>query len=156
MQPLTKAGDIVRVPLADGRFAYLRHISQRDNYGALMEVKSLFDDGRASVKEIIASPHLFSPIFVAINPPVRAKRWVRVGFASAEGVEFPRFRVTTDISRLAAPGVRDDWAIWDGERSTFVGVLPIELRSLEFLCTWPYLRVEERIASGENFYERLT
>jgi hypothetical protein len=68
VQPLTKAGDIVRVPLPDGRFAYLRHVSQHANYGVLMEVKSLFDEGRASMEDVMAAPNLFNPIFVAINP----------------------------------------------------------------------------------------
>jgi hypothetical protein len=95
MQTLTKPGDIVAVPLPDGRVAYLRHVSQHSHYGVLMEVKSLIDDGHSLIVDIMATPDLFNPIFVAINPPIRSKRWKKIGFASAEGFQFPRFRVPT-------------------------------------------------------------
>jgi hypothetical protein len=69
--------------------------------------------------------------------------------------KFPIFRCTQLIRHVLEPGTFDDWSLWDGEEYKFMGRLPDEYRSLEYLAGWASDALELRIATGENFFTQM-
>lgn len=103
-----------------------------------------------SVDVLAKAGLLFPPISVGLNPPVRIKRWRKIGSFPVEGFECPKFRFSLEHRR----GINHDWHIWNGKNWEKVGDLPPEYRSLENSGIWAYVDVEERILTGWNpFHE---
>ncbi len=157
MPALTTIGDIFAIDLPCGRVGYAHYVFYHSMMTALVEVKSLVDDGKASIDEVLAAPGKFPPVFVGLNYPVRKKIWRRIGSAPIETFQFPIFRRSiTALICGGKAGSYDDWELWDGHVFREIGRLPCSLRSLEFMAVWSHDVVEARISTGLNsLYDQL-
>jgi hypothetical protein len=147
---LLEPGDCFSIPLPDGRFACGQYIQLHPLMGCLIRVFDLKLPEPPVLKNVAFAGELFPPIFVGLNPPVRQKRWKKIGNLPIHDFRWPRFRSSFSSNK----GVNDDWNIWDGKDYKHVGLLPEEGRKLEGLGVWPFDSVEERILTGRDpFYE---
>ena len=145
---LLDIGDCFRIPLNDRSFAFGQYVYCHPLMGPLVRIFALRSDTPdLPVGRLTGAPLLFPPIFVGLNPPVRLRRWQRIGTLPVGNFEFPRFRASSWLK----PGPARDWRVWDGERYENIGDLRDDLRSLEILCVHAYEDVETRILTGKNW-----
>jgi Immunity protein 26 len=136
-----RPGDIYRIALPDGLFAYAHVLLIHAEYGYLVRV---FDrvGQETPVQDLTNSGELFPPVFVALTQATKAGAWRRVGTLPVSAFEFPTFRLSP---------LYENWCIWDGAAERrFIGRLPQEMRSLEIEMIWSYQFLAERIATGHH------
>lgn len=74
-----KIGDVLRVPLEDGRFAYIRYV-RFDDSGMVVQVSnriSRLPHGMEDIGDFSAL--LFPPVNVGLQYAVRELGWLRIG-----------------------------------------------------------------------------
>lgn len=148
-------GDVVMIPLSDGRLAYAQIVysaeahfpreNRRHFLGQLVRVFDLItDQDVVSINELSGRNLLFPPVFTMASTCIRTGRWKVIGTLPYRDFVFPTFREAGTLTL----GVHHDWALWDGMDETFLGNLPAELRSLEIPFTYTCKALEDRIDAG--------
>lgn len=82
MSAIANVGDIFAIGLPCWRVGYAQYVFHHPTMTALVVVKSLIDDGKASLEAVMASSGKFPPVFVGLNYPVRKNLWRRNGLCS--------------------------------------------------------------------------
>jgi hypothetical protein len=151
LKVLLQPGDCFSISLADGTFAFGQYLGLDRDVGHLIRVFDVIAGGDAVNLSVLRNAGLrFPPIAVGLNPPVRMKRWRKIGHFSVDHLPPPKFRRSVQHRK----GTNHDWQIWDGETWKRVGDLPPEYRCLEVSGVWAYGDVEERILTGRDpFHE---
>jgi Immunity protein 26 len=145
-------GDVFRVPLPNGRWAYCQYVQQSDELGYLVRVfDRITKEPLSSTNELEDAGPLFPAVFVGLRASVRSGRWQKIGTMPMDGFEFPKFRITMGTK----PGIYHDWRIWDGKNTVSVGNLPEHMRSLELKQVWGDEGLEERIVAGSYRGDRM-
>ncbi|MBC7925295.1 MAG: hypothetical protein H7039_06520 [Bryobacteraceae bacterium] len=145
---LARIGDILRIPLGDGRYGYAQYVYNHSLYSTLLRVLDVIANTPEPPPEIMTAGDLFPPVFVGLNPPIREKAWTIVAHVPVKDFRFPLFKCRQVVDEV--PGKHYDWLIWDGETYERVGELPAKYRSLGFLASFGYGIIEARIATGDN------
>ena len=144
-----KEGDVYRIPLPDGRYAFAQYLQWNDQLGCLMRVFDYISSRELeSVSELQAAGEMFPPVFVGLKGAVKAGRWKKIGILPVPSFRFPQFRCTS----ATKPGTYENWWLWEGGQQRFIGKLPPELRSLEVEVAWGYEMLEHRISTGKNLF----
>lgn len=152
---LAKIGDILLIPLGDGRYGYAQYVYFHPLYATLLRVLDVITDTPETAPPASTTGDLFPPVFVGLNAPIREKAWSIVGHVQVKDFKFPLFRCRQGIEDV--PGQYYDWLIWDGETYERIGELPEEYRSLEYLVGRGSDSLEVRIATGNNHpYDQMT
>jgi hypothetical protein len=125
MRAEIEPGDIYLIPLLDARFAYAQVLQWNDEMGYLVRVLDLITDIPAEVGNLRRIHDMFPPVFVALSGAISKGNWKKIGILPLADFNFPTFR----SSNAFAPGTYEDWWVWDGSESRFIGKLPPELRS---------------------------
>lgn len=150
-----KIGDCFSITLPNGRYAHGQYLylddRKPDGHGSLVRIFDRITSEPLSVEQLQAAKELFPPVFVGLKAGIRSGHWRFIGHLPVKDFVFPTFRITNGHG----PGTYEDWWIWDGNKKTFLGRLPEELRSLEVRCVWGSLLLEDRIATGKNHHELL-
>lgn len=143
-QTRLKIGDVVEIPLSDGRKAYGQYVFHDKKNGALLQVFDAITNLSLPVEEVIASGPMFPPIFTPISGWVQDGIWAVVGHSPLKDFRFPKFRggLENREGRITC------WWIYDGEKSYKIGKLPPEYQNLEYHVIWPVKEVIERIETG--------
>jgi hypothetical protein len=152
---LAEIGDFFSIQLPDERIAYGQYVAYHELYGTMIQVLDLIEEVQQPFDRVVLAKPLFPPVFVGLNVPLREKLWQIVGNRPLRDFCFPLFRSTRLITHGLEPGIFEDWAIWDGKNYTFIGKLRDEYRWLEYLVCWASDALEERIATGNNFYNTM-
>lgn len=148
---LAKIGDCLQIPLPDGRFAYAQYVFYHNDYASLLRVFDTISNQELSVDALFNAKLLFPPVFAGFNVAIRQKHWSVIGRLPVVDFEFARFRCTQLLTHGLSPGTYHDWLLWDGTDYTRIGSLSPQHRELEYLVSWPWNHLEERIATGRNF-----
>ncbi len=138
-----RVGDILEIPLSDGRHAYAQYVFFDDKVGGMIQVFDLITKQRASLDQIKGAKPLFAPILTGLRAAVRSGLWARIGHAPVEGFSYPEF-VTPQVYDKEGPR---NWYLWD-ERRTFIFLgrdLPDQYRHLERLAGWDPRDVADHI-----------
>jgi Immunity protein 26 len=144
-------GDIIAIPLKDGRTAYAQYVyfdgKDASGMGCLIQVFDIITSKPISLDRLESASLMFPPVFVGLKTGIQSKRWKVIGSLPIENFVFPKFRSTFGTG----PGTYHDWKIWDGITTFFVGDLPPEYRLLELKSVWGAEALEERIARGGSY-----
>jgi hypothetical protein len=151
-KPTIQLGDVYRIPLNDGRYAYCQYIHENKELGSMVQVFSLLTPQPLEIADPLReSDAMFSPVFVALRVIAQSGRWPRIGSLPLKPFSFPRFRLTMGTK----PGVYHDWRIWDGTNTVWIGDLPENLRKLQLKGISGYETLEERIVAGTYRGDRM-
>jgi len=146
-----RIGDCFAVPLPNGKVAHAQYVCLHHEIGTLVRVFDVVRDRPVDVDVLRRAGLLFPPVFVGLLAALRVCGWQRIGNFPAKGYWFPRFRATIDTR----PGVYENWSIWDGRRTVFVGKLRKRHRSLELKTVHSPQRLAQRIVEGGWLGDRL-
>lgn len=143
-----KIGDIVEIPLSDGRRAYAQYVCWDRLMGPMIRVFDLIAEERVDIDLLRDAGLLFPPIFTGLHAAVRAGLWRVVGRLPVDDFVYPKFIWPLYDDKVDQ--VRD-WSLWDGQKETHLGrKLPEKYRGLEQLVAWAPEDVAERIRTGQN------
>lgn len=141
-----KVGDIIEIPLSDGRKAYGQYVFKDEKQGPLLQVFNLITKDRPELEVILNSELLFPPVFTGLMAAVHRGLWTVIGYKEVENFIYPNFIAHAhDKSVTNAP-----YYLWDGKEYKLLGKeLPEEFNKLEQLVVWNPPMVTERIESGK-------
>jgi hypothetical protein len=151
-----KIGDILEIPLNDGRKTYGQYVYFDKELGGIMQVFDLIVDrsNEISFDELKDRKLLFPPIFIAgLYPIIRAGEWKIVEHTPVKNFTVPSF-----VSTIWNPktGEASKWFLWNGEKDIpLEKELPEKYKRLEFLIHWSPYNLIERIRTGKNPYKEL-
>jgi hypothetical protein len=142
-------GDVYRIPLSDGRFAYAHYVysdfGRAQSHGWLVRVLDIIDNGYATVDQLSRAGDLFPPVYVGLRAPIEQGLWQKIATIPPSGFHYPTFRVNMKMKN----GTSDAWSLWNGREMEYIGNLPEELRKLSILTIVGYVALRQRIATGE-------
>jgi hypothetical protein len=144
-------GDVYRISLPDGQYGYGQLLQLHETYGYLLRILDRITGKETTLEELKHVGDLFPPVFVNLPPALKSGSWQFIGRLSIPAYTFPTFR----SSAAYAPGVYENWWLWDGGEPRFIGKLPVELRSLEVEVLWGHEILAERIATGFNSWDAI-
>ena len=140
-----RVGDLLEIPLADGRYAYGHYLFRDRTFGAIVQVFDCVTEQPVEPESLGNCGPLFPPVIVGLASAIKAGRWRVVGKKPVEQRDYPKFR----MGFLNTDGKVRVWRIWDGEKETIVGAaLPPDYRNLEMIDPWHPILLERRIQNG--------
>jgi hypothetical protein len=145
-----KIGDIIEIPLSDGRKAFAQYVFSDQKIGPLIQVFDLMTEREIQIDELKDAGALFPPVSTGLRAAIRTGMWNIIGHIPVEGFIHPRFISTLYNEKTGKAGV---WFMWDGEKSVRIGneLLPA-LKNLEYLAVWDPHDIVYRIESREYPY----
>lgn len=150
-------GDVVAIPLPDGRTAYGQYVYWHEDpvgpWGEMVRVFDLVTEEEVPVERLATAEPMFPPVVVMLEEALASGRWRVIGRLPAEEFRYPPHRFLHEAE--PEPGVYHDWWLWDGQKETYIGDLPAEYRALEYWNGYDAEELERRIATGEYFGDRL-
>lgn len=151
----TEVGDIYRIPLPEGKFAYAQFIFFDTKYGGIVRIFEPIFDSEDSVEldKLLSTELRFPPVYVGISAAIKSYGWEIVDNTQVVNFIFPGF-----ISTLPNPktGEATTWYLWDGKELVRLGItLPNKYKKLEFLSIYSPDLIVERIISGHKPEEEL-
>jgi hypothetical protein len=143
-----KIGDVLKIPLPDGRSAYGHYIFNDPQKGPLVQIFDLITNRHVEIEELIDSKPLFPPIVTGIKHAVRSGRWKVIGNYPVTNFQYPKFLMGVADSN----GNVNTWWLWNGQKEICLGSNPIpdEYKSLELLWGWSLEKIEQRIQTGSD------
>jgi len=143
-----KVGDIICIPLEDGRYGYCQYVYDDSGEGPLIQVYKAVGDKNISVDDILSSGYLFGPVITGLFAAILNNVWRVIGYRKVENFKFPKFRATNgDPSN-----VNSLWFIYDGKKEYRISPLPEECYDYEYLTVWSPYDVADRIVTLKNPY----
>jgi len=147
-----KIGDIIEIPLSNGKKAYGQYVFRDEKRGPLLQVYDLIIDSTTYVdmEDIVKAKPLFPPVITGLFAAIRTGLWKVVGNRPVKGFKYPGFISTFWNEKTGEAGV---WYLWNGTESIRLGYrLPEEYKNLEFGVAWSPYDVADRIETGEYPY----
>jgi hypothetical protein len=142
-----KIGDILAMPLSNGRFAFGQYLYYDNKYGPLTSILDLISETTDVIDLLKDAKPLFPPIITGINAAVRTKMWKVIGNIEIKKFIYPGF-ISANYNEKT--GVVGSWFLWNGERSIYLGsILPDKYKRLEYLVVWSQYDVIDRIEFGK-------
>ncbi len=143
-----KIGDILEIPLSDGRRAYAQYVWRDKLMGPMIRVFDVITEERVDIDVLRGASLLFPPVFTGLYAAVRTGLWQIIGRLPVDDFTYPKFIWPLYDDKVDK--VRN-WALWDGEKEIHIGrKLPNRYRGLEQLVGWAPQDVAERIETGQN------
>jgi len=140
-------GDVIEIPLPDGRSAAGQYLGDEPNLGPLLQVYDRIAVGPLQVADLEAARPLFPPVAVDLSGAVTRGEWRLAGSLPLGEVERPKF-VSARYSDKT--GVVFAWFLWEASVGTALGpVLPQAQRGLEYRVLWSPADIVERIQTGQ-------
>lgn len=147
MAPTVKIGDIIKIPLSDGRNAYGQYLFDDTKMGTLIQIYNQISESRIEIEDLRYSNLLFPPVITGLYGAIRSGLWTIVGNLPVKEFIYPNFISTMFDLRTGSIGV---WYLWDGQSSRKIGShLPSKYKQLEFLVVWAPQDVVIRIEAGQ-------
>jgi len=94
-------GDILQIPLSNGKIAYGRYVywdgRKPSGMGSLVEIYDFFSAEPVEsglIDTLSSKPLLFPPVFVGLGAAIKSGRWSIVGHIPVFDFTFPEFRST--------------------------------------------------------------
>lgn len=137
-------GDVVEIPLPDGRKGYGRYVHWDPRVGPLLQVYDLIADDPPPLAAILAAGPKFPPVITGVQAAVAAGLWRVVGHAPVRDFVYPTFRNGLPDAR----GRVAVWYLYDGREERRVGALPPGGERYEPLVVWAPADVAARIQTG--------
>jgi len=155
-QKRTRVGDVLEIPLSNGRKAYGQYVYKDETMGPLVQVFDLItsdDLDPEQILELLKKAHpLFPPVLTGLFAAIRTGLWKAIGHMPIKEFVYPGF-VSVYHEQYQTRG---PWSLWDGKKRVNLGPrLPEQYKSLEFLVGWDPHDVAHRIETGENPYEKM-
>lgn len=147
-----KLGDIVEIPLSNGRKAYGQYVFWDKNMGPLLQIFDLIvvSNHTIDLEEIENAKPLFPPVITGLFAAVKSGLWKVVGNLPIRGFEYPGFISTFYDDKT---GKARTWFLWNGSESIRLGDrLPEKYKNMEYLVIWSPFDVADRIETGEYPY----
>lgn len=88
---LPRVGDILRMPLPCGGFAYMQYVHFDEKTGPYVQVFDLVSPDPLEEIEPGRLPNMFNPLQVGVNPPVRMGRWQVIANRPVIKFEYPTY-----------------------------------------------------------------
>ncbi len=143
-------GDILEIPLPDGRRAFCQVVSWEERLGPLIRVYDLVTHERIPVEALKNAQALFPPVVSTVFDAVQTGSWEIIGHLPVGDFSFPAFISSRYDEKTGAVSM---WFLWHGQDCTYLGNrLPEECRQLEYLVTWSPSDIVERIETGRVPY----
>jgi hypothetical protein len=140
-------GDILEIPLTDGRKAFGRYVDEVPTLGPLLQVFDLITDEPIEVAHLLEAGLLFPPVLAAFPAAVERGEWKVIGSLPVDGSSRPKFVSARYNEKTGRPAM---WFLWDGEDGVPLGeVLPEQHRGLEYRVVWSPADIVERIETGK-------
>lgn len=149
-----KIGDILEIPLKDGRQAYGQYVYSDKRRSDILYVYDFFrkTEDRVDLKNIINSKLLFYTS-TFINSGVKLGVWNVIRNLPIKNFTYPGF-ISSDWDKDT--GEATMWFYLDSEKWTKLGkVLPKEYKDKELSFIWSPFDIVERIETGKHFYQSL-
>lgn len=149
--PRPAIGDLVRIPLGDGRSGYAQYVHFDPDNGPLLQVLDVVSRVPPEIDELVSAKPMFPPVITGLFHAVRSGRWERIGKTPVRLFKYPMF-----VMQAGSEGMEpQQWWLWDGrkERRLPPGALPSQYRTLEILQVWPPEALEERIRTGASPFQ---
>ena len=137
-----RVGDILRIPLGCGTFAYAHYVEFGERNGAIIRVYNRTAPTDPTDEELRDSDLMFPPVIAGIFAATRTGRWSVVRNRPVSEYKHPLFinDYTDKEGRVT------DWWLINGSTESRLGpILPTEYRQLEPEAVWPAEWIEERI-----------
>lgn len=142
-----KVGDVIEIPLPDGRKGYAQFVYLDSRQGPMIQVLDLIAEDTPSVDLILASPPMFPPVITGLFAAARTGMWKVLGNYPVVDFKYPGFVSANYDSKTGEARV---WFLWNGERYERIGErLPEEIRGLEYLVVWDPHDIVDRIVTGQ-------
>lgn len=146
-----KVGDIICIPLTDGRYAYGQYTGTHENYpnsiGLHMAIFKEIYTIPIAITDINMSELLYPLLFVQIKGGLKYAGWRIIGRLPVPNYELPEYRDTNAFMN-GARGKLDGWSIRSIHGSRYVGYLDESARDLEFYISWGYNGLDHRLVNG--------
>ena len=126
-------GDVIQIPLSDGRYGYVHCVLLDQTRGYLVEVLDCRTTAPAGIEQLGDMHTSLPPFFVFIQEPVDLGRWQVIGHQPVKDYAYPRFLMPS-VSSTGHVGM---WRMWDGERETRLGPGPLPQQCRN----WPFLSI---------------
>ena len=140
-------GDILEIPLSDGRKAFGQYVDEIPTLGPLLQVFDLIADGPVEAARLLEAGPLFPPILAAFPAAVERGDWRVIGSLPTDGFSRPKFISARYNEKTGRPAM---WFLWDGEQGLPLGeLLPENARALEYRVVWSPADIVERIETGQ-------
>jgi hypothetical protein len=145
-----RVGDILGIPLSDGRTAFGQYMHWDKKMGPLVQIFDLVTVHEIQPEQLENAEPLFPPIFTGLFAAVRTGFWKVIGHRNIVDFIYPEFVSTFYDEKTGKARL---WFLWDGEHSTRIGYkLPPEYKQLEYLVVWDPHDIVARIETGEYPY----
>lgn len=143
-----RIGDILEIPLSDGRKAYGQYMLWDQENGPIVRIFDLIADDRLDLDSIANHPLLFPPIVVGLMAAIKSGLWKVIGNRAINDFEYPYFISATYHSLTNKMGM---WYLWDGVDYKPLGYkLPDEYKRFEQLVVWAADDIRKRIETAVN------
>ena len=143
-------GDIIEMPLSNGRKVFGQYVFMDKKMGPLVQVFDLITEHPIQLEQLKDAKALFPPVITGLFAAIRTKLWHVIGHLPVEGFVYPKFVSTFYNEKNGKAGV---WFMWDGEKSIRIGdKLSPEYKKLEYLVVWDPHDVVHRIETKEYPY----
>lgn len=109
---MPKVGDILQIPLSDGRFAYAQYVHFDPDRGALVQVLKPVQALPISGDDLDIDSHLIPPLICGINHAIREGTWQVVGHRDVKRFIYPLFKYGVPNKQ----GLVELWWVWDGKK----------------------------------------
>ena len=157
-RPLVKVGDVIQIPLSDGRRAYCQFVFEDKENGDIIRVFDFFtkESEILDLKEIDISKLLFLPVYASIYWAVKDRGWKVIGSLPVDDYKFTGFLY--DLPAFPpnpnGGGRVKSWSLWDGEKYVELGeILPKEYQKYESVGVNPAGMIVDRIETGFDSLE---
>ncbi len=143
-------GDVLEIPLPDGRRAYCQVVAHEDAFGFLIRVFDRIGSARLPLESLADADDLFPPVFSAAGDAVQEGAWCVAGRLPVVDFTCPPF-VTSKYDEKTGRAAM--WFLWEQGIYTYLGPdLPEEHKRREYLVVWSPADIVARIESGQIPY----
>lgn len=138
-----KIGNVVEIPLSNGRKAYGQYVFWDKKMGPLLKIFDFIITENINLESLESAEPLFPPIITGLFAAVKKGMWQVVGNFPVKGFEYPGFISTLYDEKTGKAGI---WYLWNGTESIRLGGrLPQKYKNKEYLVVWSPFDIVYRI-----------
>lgn len=150
-----QVGDCYAIPLGNGSYGHVQYLGKVSPLGDFIRVVDLVRPVPAGLVEVVSARPLFPPLGADVSSCKRRGKWKWIGrIEPQEQFVLPLMRGSTKADLARAPGVYDDWTLFNETEFQVVRTLTEDQRRLEYFAAWTPERIAARILTGVNPYDQ--
>jgi hypothetical protein len=87
---MVKVGDVIEIPLSDGRSAYAQYV-HKDKMGPMIRIFDVLTDQKIPVEQLRKARLLFPPVITGLLAAIRTGLWKKIGHMPVQEFVYPNF-----------------------------------------------------------------